>query len=578
VAPSRSLDELRARVGTPSFTPSQRDLDRLFELLADRDDEIARAAERSLARLGTRALAAARERFAASEAPLRARLCALVARLAAELHDRVTLDWLAARLDDDDSKTRHRAARALGAAGGTDAERALLGAWERTTNVADRRALARALGNAGGRSALEALVRDGSSGDERLASVVAEAVGKIERTLLRSTRSSIDADADVEPGLDVVLHVRAGLEGFLADELPRDFDARPSGRGRMAVRLTGPLSRLWSARTFLHFGFPLPPEPIHGTDGPDAAVARALASDDAWRVFSSLTKGPLRYRVEWADAGHRRSGTRRVAQAVRIPRPELVNDSKDAPWEAVVSVRRMHGEAHVLVELWPRALDDPRFAYRKRALPASSHPTVAAALARAAGVRADDVVWDPFAGAGTELIERALLGPYAKMYGSDADEAAIAAARENLAAAGVARCRLEVADLRAYRPPQRPSLIVTNPPFGRRVARRNEVSRLYEALFHGAKECLRPDGRLLWISPLPDLTVGMAERAGFAVTLRRPIDLGGLDVEMQAFERGTAGARPSGEGHSRKAPRTRRRAARADGTFVPRGSRRSSRS
>ena len=37
------------------------------------------------------------------------------------------------------------------------------------------------------------------------------------------------------------------------------------------------------------------------------------------------------------------------------------------------------------------------------------------------GARADDVVWDPFVGSGTELVERALAGPYARLLGSDTD-------------------------------------------------------------------------------------------------------------------------------------------------------------
>ena len=78
-------------------------------------------------------------------------------------------------------------------------------------------------------------------------------------------------------------------------------------------------------------------------------------------------------------------------------RPELVNDPTASLWEAVVVEK-----PRVAVEVWPRGLGDPRFAYRRAYVPASSHPTLAAALARVGGVRADDVVWDPFVGAGTE--------------------------------------------------------------------------------------------------------------------------------------------------------------------------------
>src|SRR5205823_12588543 len=100
----------------------------------------------------------------------------------------------------------------------------------------------------------------------------------------------------------------------------------------------------------------------------------------------------------------------------------------------------------IFVELWPRGILDPRFAYRKHTLAASSHPTIAAALARAGGVRADDVVWDPFVGSAMELIERARLGPYGALYGTDTDAGALARARDNVGAAGVARRELLLGD------------------------------------------------------------------------------------------------------------------------------------
>src|SRR4029079_2020829 len=118
-------------------------------------------------------------------------------------------------------------------------------------------------------------------------------------------------------------------------------------------------------------------------------------------------------------------------------------------------------------ELWPSALRDPRFAYRKRTLPASSHPTISAALARVAGVVAGDVVWDPFVGAGGELVERALLGPYATLLGTDDDAAALEAARANLREARVERWALTAGDARTFSPRERPTLVITNPPFGK---------------------------------------------------------------------------------------------------------------
>ena len=86
-----------------------------------------------------------------------------------------------------------------------------------------------------------------------------------------------------------------------------------------------------------------------------------------------------------------------------------------------------------------------------------------------AGVRVDDVVWDPFVGAGAELVERALLGRYDEMIGTDTDADALAAAKANLKAAKVARVQLTRSDARKFLPRKPVTLVLTNPPMGRRV-------------------------------------------------------------------------------------------------------------
>src|SRR5690606_38124726 len=121
--------------------------------------------------------------------------------------------------------------------------------------------------------------------------------------------------------------------------------------------------------------------------------------------------------------------------------PELINDPTNTTWDVAVD-----GEA---LELSPRRLDDPRFAWRVADIPAASHPTVAAALAYVGKARHGDRVWDPFVGSGAELVERTRLGTYARLVGTDVDEAALAAARLNLAAANV-DATLVQADARAY--------------------------------------------------------------------------------------------------------------------------------
>jgi predicted RNA methylase len=525
-------------MASPGFSPAARDVEPLFALLGGDDDSLTKHAARGLSRLGKDGAREAMRRFDAATPPLRGRLAALVGRIAVRVSERELAAWLEARLDDADPTTRRRAILAVGKLGAPDVSRKLLAAWEKGASLPELRTLATALGNVGGEAVIAALATR-SGVDPELDRIVGEARLKIERRVLRREPSSIDARVSPREPLAVLLHVRAGLEQILLDELA-DRTARVAGRGRVELKWRGPLERLFRARTFLHIGFPLPPATVAAGGDDIDAVADVIAGTDAWDVLSAVTRGPIRYRLEWADHGRRRSGTFRVAERVGERRPALVNDSTDAVWEFVVSERVVDGHSRLFVELWPRALVDPRFTYRRDVLPASSHPTLAAALARVAGRRADDVVWDPFAGAGTELIERARFGPYAALHGSDTDPRALAAARTNFAAAAITDAQLFVGDARTARPPEAPSLVLTNPPFGHRVLERHEIEPLLVATLKNIRDVLRSDGRVAWVSPLPDVTAHVAERAGFFVALRQSVDVGGFPAEIQLLRAGRA--------------------------------------
>jgi 23S rRNA G2445 N2-methylase RlmL len=565
---------LEARVADSGYTPRERDLPRVLALIAHEDPEVTRGAARALVAAGEPALTLALAAIPGSTRPLRARLVALVGRLAERAGPGgPAVRMLVECLRDPEPETRRKAITALGRLGDSRFEASLLAAWDAATLPEERRALARALGNVGGAATLERLERlerssPGPATDPELERLCGEARLKVTRRGLRGTASEIDASARLEEGARVLLHVRAGLEELLLDELGPGSAARIVGRGRVQLETREPLQTLFRARTFLHVGFPLPPEPAEG-DGTDAVV-RALTSEGAHRIFTAYTRGPIRYRIEWSGAGRRRAATFVVAGRVLALRADLHNDGTIAPWEAVVSERGEGARRRLFVELWPRALPDPRFTYRVRTLPAASHPTVSAALARVAGARPDDVVWDPFVGSGTELVERALLGPYAALHGTDVSADALAAARANLAAARVERARLELGDVRRAAPPEGLTLVISNPPFGRRVSTKEDVTPLLEAVLERSARAMGEGGRVAWISPAGDTTAGIARRLGLAVKLRRPVDMGGIPAELQllvvgqrssAPRRGGAGAaRPRGETPGLPARRRPRRA------------------
>jgi len=218
-------------------------------------------------------------------------------------------------------------------------------------------------------------------------------------------------------------------------------------------------------------------------------------------------------------------------EAIRAELPALMNDTRAPTWE--ISVVRDARAPHLL--LFPLAFEDPRFGYRRRDVRAASHPTIAAALARAAEVRSDDVVWDPFVGSGLELVERAKLGPYRALLGSDLDPAALDAARENLTAAGL-DAELRVGNAIELRPPG-VSLILSNPPMGRRLVRDRSLGDLLDAFIGNAARTLVPGGRLVWLSPLAERTRIRATSLGLRARSGPRVDLGGFDVELQTFQR-----------------------------------------
>jgi 23S rRNA G2445 N2-methylase RlmL len=292
------------------------------------------------------------------------------------------------------------------------------------------------------------------------------------------------------------------------------------------------LENALAPRVALDLALPLPPERLEG--GLAETVARALVRPAALALLRALTRGdaPARFRLVFRSGGHQRAAAWKVAELVRDAAPNaLVNDPTTSTWEVAVFER---GDA-VLLELVPRGWEDRRFAYRTRTVPASSHPTIAAALARVSPRRDDDVVWDPFVGAGAELVERARLGPCAQLVGSDIDEGAVAAARANLGAAGVSSASVMRGDC-VHTSPAGVTAIVSNPPMGRRVQRGGHLPLLERFVRH-AGDLLPAGGSLTWIVPEPAAIEEASHAAGLEAERALTVDMGGFAGELMVLRK-----------------------------------------
>jgi 23S rRNA G2445 N2-methylase RlmL len=509
----------------PGFTPGAAHFAALFSELgaASRDD--APRIERVLARGGERALVAVIERLPQASPTERARLVSVLGRL----RDARASAALRGALADADERVARRAANALGKLDfDPQNDAALRAAWGAAA-LPLRRSLAEALGKAGGPEA-RALLEGELAPDPELERLARQAILLLERRYSRDFASRIRKRQPLGVALPLVVTCRSGLAELLADELSAVGATQVVAPSSVELSFAGPLEALFVARTAL--GWALRVELAKTTDAElPEALARALESEAARVAFEAWSEGRVRYRLSFAEGGHQRALVFRCVETLRARHPELMNDPRAPSWE--ISVVRRADEPHVL--LAPLAFDDTRFAYRQRDVRAASHPTIAAALARAATVRRDDVVWDPFVGSGLELIERSRLGPYRELLGSDLDPTALDAARANLTAAGVA------AELRVGNAlelcPDGVSLILTNPPMGRRLVRDRTLGDLLDAFVAHAARVLVPGGRLVWLSPLAERTRIRATSLGLRATPGPPVDLGGFEAELQIFRR-----------------------------------------
>ena len=505
------------RLRDTGWTPSAKDADPLLEVVATGSDNDAKAAEKAIRRMDpmhVRKIAAALvARVETAERPGRGRLALLATKYNSEPNVHA---WLVAALADADPKTRRNAARGLG----KEAEADLLRAFDDAPTEDDRRAFADALSRIGSKGARERIERL-ATGDLRMtrAAVIRD------REEARAESGGIDLEGNLGEPIVMRFHTRVGLERIVLEELGEAARPRIASPGIVEARLEGPLSRALEVRTAMHVGFPI--DPVRLAEDPADSIVALLRTARVKKIFAAYTTpGPVRFRLSFEGSGHHRPLVWNVAE--KIKGGDLVNDPKSSTWEVMVTI----DGGFLSIELVPRGFVDPRFAYRVATVPASSHPVIAAALARCAPRRDDDVVWDPFCGAGAELRERARIGPFARLIGTDVETEALEASKKNLEGLEV---DLQIADALGF-DPGGVTAIITNPPMGRRVERGRHTNLLLEFVDHAAK-ILAPSGVLVWTVPEPREVHARAEKAGLVLERAFTVDMGGFPAALSIHRR-----------------------------------------
>ncbi len=168
---------------------------------------------------------------------------------------------------------------------------------------------------------------------------------------------------------------------------------------------------------------------------------------------------------------------------------------------------------------------------------------VAYALLRLAHLDAPpDTLLDPFCGSGTILLEAAELWPETHCYGNDWDEDAVTGARKNVEAAGLSD-RITIREGDVWQLAERfedvtADLIVTNPPFGVRMASSMDFYPFYQRVLAQMAEVLRPGGLVVMlVLRQGPFNAVLDESEQFISRHVRAIEIGGLYPYVFVLER-----------------------------------------
>lgn len=286
------------------------------------------------------------------------------------------------------------------------------------------------------------------------------------------------AAAGIEP--DALAWPDAGVAGRLRVDVPADEAATRALA--LAMRTAHHASRHVTT-------LPLPAE--RGLERIVAAVREA-----AWPELDASTP----FRVTGARHGEHDFSSRDLQVAAGAVLQQRTGAPVDLERYAVnVQVDAIHDRCVIAVRWTDRALGR-RFERRFNRRVALKPPVAHALLRLAARDLAPGTVLDPFCGTGTILLEAGTMFRRATLLGSDTAPACVDGAGENLAAAGLdTRARLARVDARLlgeHYPAESVDLLATNPPYGRRLGRGTNFTRLYSDFLAGAQRVLRPGGRL----------------------------------------------------------------------------------
>ncbi len=331
--------------------------------------------------------------------------------------------------------------------------------------------------------------------------------------------------------------VTAGLEQLVWQDIERRCAARLLGFGHRRI-------------DFVYAGTPAALLELRGVDDIYVHVARLTGLDHTRASLARLTEkiAPLEllpalevcaavrpigtaptYRVTASHLGRRNYSRYDVEAAVataltgNLPWRFVLNDAEEP--EPELDLRVLLEDDWALLGLRLGALPLHRRAYKVASRPGSLKPPVAYCLGLLAALAPGDVVLDPACGAGTILVEAAILAPSGIICGGDLDPSALEIAQANLQAAGMSVVLAELSagfDLRRNditNNVERPiallyqgdatnlqladrtvNAVLSNLPWGKQVTAETELAPLYRGLLTTIARVLVPGGRAVLLT------------------------------------------------------------------------------
>lgn len=167
--------------------------------------------------------------------------------------------------------------------------------------------------------------------------------------------------------------------------------------------------------------------------------------------------------------------------------------------------------------------------YKQVHIPASLKPTVAYSMVRLSRPHPDDVFLDAMCGAGTILLERALMGRYRYLIGGDISTEALDATRTNFGRQHQPRQFFCWDAVNLPLQPNTVDKIVCNLPFGETIGNVPQLTNLYRQCLREYERVLKPRGRMVLLTSQRELlNIELKQRRYLRVAQQLTVDVRGM--------------------------------------------------